>query len=132
MTNRERMIGLLSNPDLTNTGTEYESMVFHNIRCPYIHHDDRAKCNYNDDVGRALCTACRMEWLEDDAATRPADRSRRKETITIRRADAQEFLEMLERDAETADRSRGHLMLTTAQIIRNIAEDFKSFCKLEG
>lgn len=50
-----------------------------------------------------------------------------KEKIIIDRMDAEEFLEML---TDATKQSNPTRYLSTKQIIKNIAEDFKELCKL--
>lgn len=50
-----------------------------------------------------------------------------EDKIIIDRMDAEEFLAMLEDAAKESNQTR---FLSTTQIIKNIAEDFKDLCKL--
>jgi len=68
MTNRECMIGLLSdNTFIDDGGASEEALIFYNISCPYCDGDRRAACHedYNA-INWHTCIRCKTEWLDSE------------------------------------------------------------------
>lgn len=66
MTNREYMIGLLTDDSfIDDGGASYEAMVYYNIDCPYFSGDKRCHCS-NKGIERKVCFECKEEWLESE------------------------------------------------------------------
>ena len=67
MTNREYMIGLLSNSSFVDDGgASYEAMVYYNINCPYYAGDKRGHCRADGKINRENCFSCKEEWLDSE------------------------------------------------------------------
>lgn len=70
MTNREYMAHQLSNPEwIDDGGASYESMVQHNISCPYFAGGPKCHCKKLDpwiSPSEEMCNRCKFEWLEAD------------------------------------------------------------------
>ena len=74
MTNRSYIINLLldgleneaafERESIDDGFASYEAMVYYNIECPYYEGDKRSHCN-NHDIGREVCYACKVEWLNN-------------------------------------------------------------------
>lgn len=66
MTNREYMIGLLSDEYfIDDGGASYEAMVYYNVNCPYFDGDNRCYCK-DKEITRELCYECKEEWLDSE------------------------------------------------------------------
>ena len=66
MTNREYMIGLLSDwAFIDDGGASYEAMVYYNVECPYFSGDNRWHCK-GKEMTRELCYECKEEWLDSE------------------------------------------------------------------
>lgn len=67
MTNLEYVISCLTD-QVDDGGASYEACVHYHINCPYTDGDTRAHCWQKglDYPNREHCTACKMEWLEDE------------------------------------------------------------------
>ena len=67
MTNREYLIGLLSDDAfIDDGGASYEAMVHYNISCPYYMGDERCLCGNGFSTDRELCTKCKEIWLDSE------------------------------------------------------------------
>lgn len=67
MTNKEYMIGLLSDDSfIDDGGASWESMVHYNIKCPYSVVDERCHCKDKEIISRDVCVNCKAEWLENE------------------------------------------------------------------
>lgn len=66
MTNRQYMIGLLSDEDfIDDGGASYEAMVNYNVNCPYFSGDNRCHCK-GKEITIELCYECKEEWLDSE------------------------------------------------------------------
>lgn len=70
MTNRQYMIGLLSNGSfIDDNGKSYEAMLSYHINCPYYRDDERCHCKDLETwefETRSMCCECKQEWLESE------------------------------------------------------------------
>lgn len=70
MTNRQYMIGLLSNVSFVDDGGKsYESMLHLHLSCPYYKDDERCHCKDLDVwefETKTMCCACKHEWLDSE------------------------------------------------------------------
>ena len=67
MTNRELLIGILSDEDfIDDGGATEESVIHYNIDCPYYSWDERCPCKNDEELTREKCVECKRKWLDQE------------------------------------------------------------------
>ena len=67
MTNRELLIGILSDEYfIDDGGATEESVIYYNIKCPYKACDERCLCKEESELSRDMCVECKGRWLDQE------------------------------------------------------------------
>lgn len=52
--------------EIDDGGASCEAAIYYHIACPHYAGDPRAHCRGTDNPDRAMCVACKAEWLEEE------------------------------------------------------------------